>query len=101
MAKIFRGSVLNYFSRRTTKGLAGVLRSLTREGVISKPQTKAWETLRNSSMHGEMVVPWSDQEQDAQINHLVELTHRMAKLYIESELGKAASIPPLSEMPNV
>jgi hypothetical protein len=95
-----RSSVLNYFSRRTTKGLAGVLRSLAREGVISKPQTKAWETLRNSSMHGEMVVPWSDQEQDAQINHLVELTHRMAKLYIESELGKVASTPPRSDMPN-
>lgn len=91
---------MNYFDRRTTKGLAGVLRSLAREGVISKPQNKAWETLRNSSMHGEMVVPWSDQEQDAQINHLVELTHRMAKLYIENELRKVASTSPRSDMPN-
>lgn len=85
-----RDSVLNYFDRRTTKGLVGVLRSLAREDVISKPQVEAWASLRNSSMHGEMVVPWSDQEQDAQINHLIELTHSVAKLYIGHELGKAA-----------
>lgn len=81
-----RSSVLNYINRRNTKGLTGVLRSLASEGVITTPQAKAWEALRNSSMHGEMVVPWPDQEQDAQINHLIELTHRVAKLYLEHEL---------------
>lgn len=81
-----RSSVINYLDRRNTKGLTGVLRSLAREGVITTPQAKAWEALRNSSMHGEMVVPWSDQEQDAQINHLIELAHRVAKLYLEHQL---------------
>jgi hypothetical protein len=39
-------------------------------------------------MHGEMVLPWSDQEQETRIGHLIELTHGVSRAYIARELVK-------------
>ena len=39
-------------------------------------------------MHGEMVIPWSDEEQDVRIGNLIELTHRLSEVYIKRELEK-------------
>lgn len=86
-----RGNVLNYLNGFKTKGIARTLREVSDEGAISKDQVDAWIRLRNSSMHGEMVMPWSDEEQDARIESLIGLTHRLSEVYIERELAKFAA----------
>lgn len=85
-----RGVVLNYLIGFKTKGIAKTLKSLVDEGVVTKDQVGAWSKLRHSSMHGGMVMPWSDEEQDARIENLISLTHRLSEAYIKRELGKVA-----------
>lgn len=83
-----RSIVLNYLNGFKMKGIAKTLKSLVREGTITANQVDAWSKIRNSSMHGEMVMPWSDEEQDVRIENLIELTHRLSEAYIKRELGK-------------
>jgi hypothetical protein len=83
-----RSRVLNYIGGFKTKGINNMLKSLVGGDGITSEQADAWIKLRNSSMHGDMVMPWSDKEQDARIENLVELTHRLCEVYIKRELEK-------------
>ncbi|MFT4257641.1 MAG: hypothetical protein QM599_11905 [Pseudoxanthomonas sp.] len=83
-----RSVVLNNAAFQKTKGIARSLKSLVSDGGITQEQVDAWQSLRNSSMHGEMVMPWADEEQAARIHSLVELTHRLSETYIYRELEK-------------
>jgi hypothetical protein len=83
-----RSSVLNYLNGFNIKGIAKTLTLLVDERVITKDQVEAWRKIRNSSMHGEMSIPWSDEEQDTKIEKLISLTHRLSVEYIKRELGK-------------
>jgi hypothetical protein len=85
-----RSAVLGYLNGFKTKGIAKTLKSLVNEGVVTADQVEAWSKIRNSSMHGDMVMPWSDEEQDARIGNLIELTHRLSEAYIKCELGRGA-----------
>lgn len=81
-----RSRVLDYISGFKTKGINKMLKSLVGTNGITSEQVNAWIKLRNSSMHGDMVMPWSDKEQDARIDNLIELTHRLSEAYIKREL---------------
>lgn len=83
--------VLNYLNGFKTKGIARTLKTLAEEGAITSDQVDAWSRLRNSSMHGDMVMPWSDKEQDVRIDNLISLTHRLSEVYIARELAKFAA----------
>lgn len=83
-----RSRVLDYIGGFKTKGINKMLKSLVGTNGITSEQTNAWIKLRNSSMHGDMVMPWSDEEQNARINNLIELTHRLSEAYIKRELEK-------------
>lgn len=85
-----RNQVLSYIAGFKTKGINKMLTSLVGSNGITLEQIQAWRKLRNSSMHGDMVMPWSDEEQDARINNLIELTHRLSEAYIKRELEKRA-----------
>lgn len=89
-AKGLRNQVLQYLDRFKTKGTNSLLKSLIGTNGITSEQVEAWIKLRNSSMHGDMVMPWSDKEQDARINNLIELTHRLSEAYIKRELEQRA-----------
>lgn len=89
-AENLRSQVLQYLDRFKTKGTNNLLRSLIGSNGITSEQANAWIKLRNSSMHGDMVMPWSDEEQDARIDNLIELTHRLSEAYIKRELEKRA-----------
>lgn len=84
-----RSVVINYVVGFKTKGVAKTLKSLMKDGTITAAQIAAWEKIRNSAMHGEMVIPWSDKEQDARIENLIELTHRLSEAYIKRALADA------------
>lgn len=82
-----RSVVINYLGGFRTKGVAKTLKSLVKDETITAEQIAAWEKIRNSAMHGGMVIPWSDEEQDARIGHLIELTHRLSEAYIKRALA--------------
>lgn len=83
-----RSIVINYVSGFKMKGVAKTLKSLMNDGAINAEQISAWEKIRNTAMHGRMIVPWSDEEQDGRICSLIELTHRLCEAYIKRELDK-------------
>lgn len=85
-----RSVVINYVGGFKMKGVARTLKSLMTDRVINAEQIAAWEKIRNTAMHGGMVVPWSDEEQDGRILGLIELTHRLCEAYIKRELDKQA-----------
>tara|TARA_R110001606_G_C15402775_1_gene653384 strand:+ start:12690 stop:14039 length:1350 start_codon:yes stop_codon:yes gene_type:complete len=85
-----RSQVLQYLDRFKTKGSNKLLKSLIGINGITLEQVDAWIKLRHSSMHGDMVMPWSDEDQDTRINNLIELTHRLSETYIKRELEKCA-----------
>ncbi|HBP4587299.1 TPA: hypothetical protein L5606_005875 [Pseudomonas aeruginosa] len=87
-AENLRSQVLQYLDRFKTKGTNNLLRSLIGTNGITSEQVSAWIKLRHSSMHGDMVMPWSSEEQDKRINNLIELTHRLSETYIKRELSK-------------
>jgi len=85
-----RSVVINYIAGFKTKGVAKTLKTLVDDETITADQIAAWEKIRNTAMHGGMVVPWSDEEQDDRIFSLIELTHRLSETYIKRELEKQA-----------
>lgn len=93
-----RSAVINYLNGFRTKGIAKTLRPLVDQGVITSEQVDAWSRIRNASMHGEMVLPWSDEEQHGRINNLIELTHGVSRAYIKRELEKSAARTPLPSL---
>ncbi|MCC4594577.1 hypothetical protein LL969_02950 [Xanthomonas campestris pv. phormiicola] len=85
-----RNRVLDYLNGFKKKGIAKTLKSLVQQGIVTSDQIDAWSRIRNSSMHGDMVLPWSDQDQQGRIINLIELTHRLSEAYIKRELGKCS-----------
>lgn len=83
-----RSVVINYVGGFKMKGVAKTLKSLVNDGTITTEQIFAWEKIRHTAMHGGMVVPWSDEEQDGRIFSLIELTHRLSTAFIKRELDK-------------
>lgn len=83
-----RQIVLNSLAFQKTKSVAKSLKSLVSGGCITREHLDAWQSLRNSSMHGEMVMPWGNEEQEARIHSLIELIHRLSEAYIYRELEK-------------
>jgi hypothetical protein len=61
-----------------TTTIAG-LRQILADGVINKAQLKAWESIRNSVMHGSLISPYSGEEQDRKLMNLAEMMHALTR----------------------
>lgn len=83
-----RSRVLDYLNGFKKKGIGKTLKSLVDQGVITSDQVDAWSRIRNSSMHGDMLLPWSDEDQDGRIINLIELTHRLSEAYVKRQLER-------------
>lgn len=79
---------MNVLGGLKTKSIRKTLRSMVDQQLITKEQVDAWSRIRNASMHGEMVLPWSDQEREGHIGDLIELTHGVSRACIKRELDK-------------
>lgn len=53
------------------------LRALRKQGVLTDAQVSAWSEIRNSVMHGNLVTPWSTEDEDKRILDLANLFHRL------------------------
>ena len=48
-------------------------------GVINKTQLKAWESIRNSVMHGSLISPYSSEEEDTKLMNLAKMMHALTR----------------------
>jgi len=74
-----RSRVLNSIGYLGQKTVAAFLRDLVKRGVIEQRNEEAWGKVRNSVMHGNLVMPWSTQEDDENIIALGELVHALTR----------------------
>jgi hypothetical protein len=56
-----------------------VLTQLCRAGVVTSFQIEAWEKVRNAVMHGELISPYSSEEDDALLLALAALLHALTR----------------------
>lgn len=83
--KKLRQRVLGLFKMVDTKGSIQLLNSLAAQGVGTSEQVGAWISVRNQVMHGNLVVPWSDEKLDGQMHLLAELMHQLSMRYITEQ----------------
>jgi hypothetical protein len=74
-----RSRVLNSIGFLSRKNASAFLRDLVKRGVIASRHAEAWDKVRNNVMHGNLVMPWSSEEEDENIITLAELIHTLTR----------------------
>lgn len=74
-----RSRVLNSIGFLSRKSVAAFLDELVKRGAIERRHEEAWDKMRNNVMHGNLVMPWSSQEEDENIVALAELVHALTR----------------------
>lgn len=74
-----RERVLDVISKLGQRGVAQFLRDLVGRNVLNEANRRAWDTVRNAVMHGNLVSPWATKEEDQQIVALADLVHRLTR----------------------
>lgn len=69
-------NAVHYAANTTPKH---VLTQLCRAGVVSSFQIEAWEKVRNAVMHGDLISPYSSEEDDALLLGLAALLHALTR----------------------
>jgi len=64
-----------------TKGAstAGTLRALQKKGVITTEQFAAWNDIRHKVMHGDFVSAYSNEDEDEQLSHLIDIVRALTQ----------------------
>jgi hypothetical protein len=71
---------LSEVSRLGKKGVGKYLRDLVKRNIVESKHADAWNAVRNKVMHGNLVSPWSTEEEDEQIIALGELVHILTRV---------------------
>lgn len=74
-----RSRVLDSIALLTKGGIPAFLRKLVRRKVIEDRHQDAWRKVRNSVMHGNLVLPWSTQEEDERVIALAEMVQNLTR----------------------
>ncbi|UWZ85254.1 hypothetical protein [Occallatibacter riparius] len=74
-----RSRILSAIGLLSRRSVASFLRELANRGIIESRQAAAWNRMRNDVMHGNLVVPWSSQQEDETIIALAELVHTLTR----------------------
>ena len=74
-----RSRVLNSIGFLSRKSVAAFFHDLVKRGAIERRHEEAWDKMRNNVMHGNLVMPWSTQEEDENIVALAELVHTLTR----------------------
>jgi hypothetical protein len=74
-----RGIAINAVHRSAEITTIRALRELLAADVITKNQLSAWQRIRNSVMHGNLVSPYSSEEADEQLIALADLMHVLTR----------------------
>ncbi len=88
--KALKERTLQEVTRLGRKGAGKFMRDLVKKGVLESKHEAAWNAVRYKVMHGNLINPWSTEEEDQQIIALAELVHTLTrKLAGVSEAGQA------------
>jgi hypothetical protein len=85
---------IHYATNTTPKH---VLTKLCQAGVVTQFQLDAWEKIRNAVMHGDLISPYSSEEDDALLLALVALLHALTREVIRPTAISAPIIGTLSD----
>jgi hypothetical protein len=64
---------------RSVTTTASSLKRLKEKSVITSPQLSAFNKIRNSVMHGNLLSPFSHEEEDKKLSDLAELVHALTR----------------------
>ena len=84
--KGLRGRILADIARASERSVGRFLRDLVQRGVLAKNSESAWSSVRHAVMHGNLVSPWSTEEEDKRLLDLADLVHRLTRELIR-EVG--------------
>ena len=90
--KHLRSRVLNSIGYLSKKSVGAFLRDLVKRGVIELRNQEAWDKVRNNVMHGNLVMPWSNHEEDENIIALAELVHTLTREIAGVTRGSTRSV---------
>jgi len=79
-------NAIHYAGNTTPKH---VLKRLCQAGVVTQFQLDAWEKIRNAVMHGDLVSPYSSEEDDALLLALAALLHALTRELIRPTVSIA------------
>jgi len=71
--------IVSEINRIGQKSVSGYFQMLVNQGILTRENKKAWASIRNSVMHGNLVSPWSTDQEDRQIIAIADLVHRLAR----------------------
>lgn len=77
--KQVRSRILDSIGFMSKSSVPAFLRKLVRKNVIEQRHEDAWKKVRNSVMHGNLVFPWSTQEEDEKVIALAEMVHSLTR----------------------
>lgn len=84
--------VLDSIAFQSKSSVSAFLRKLVRRKVIEQRHEDSWKKVRNSVMHGNLVLPWSTQEEDERVIALAEIVHSLTR-----EIAGASSSTALAD----
>jgi len=67
---------------------AGTLKALHKRSTITSDQFAAFNGIRNKVMHGDFVSPYSNENEDNQLLHLIGLMHALTREFLNRALTK-------------
>jgi hypothetical protein len=77
--KQVKSRVLDSIGFMSKSSVAAFVRKLVMREVIEQRHEDAWKKVRNSVMHGNLVLPWSTQEEDERVIALAEMVHCLTR----------------------
>jgi hypothetical protein len=73
-----RARIITELDYVSTKGIGKYLRDLVKQGVLKQSNERAWSSVRNAVMHGDLVSPWSTgKEEDDKLSNLIDLVRNL------------------------
>lgn len=81
-SKDVRDRLLSSLGMLRSRNAAAFLKGLSGKEGITVEQLETWKAVRNSVMHGELIEPWAQEENERRLNELVDLVHSLTWLIL-------------------
>jgi hypothetical protein len=92
--KALRDNVVNQLRQRNKITTNSVLTDLKEQSVVLASGVAAWNSIRHKVAHGELIAPWSKEEEDERIKALATIFHALARHLITSQSSTGSANGP-------
>jgi hypothetical protein len=79
-----KGVAMGALARMSEATARKVIRELAAQGRVTESDADVWDDIRNHVSHGELVLPWSNAEEDEKILALASLLHALTRAVAEA-----------------